>query len=62
MNNLKSQIEDQFKKAFYDLIKEKTNNDAPDYDWIINLYTEMVQHITVFIKRIVNYTMKYMRL
>ena len=51
MNNLKSQIEDQFKKAFYDLIKEKTNNDAPDYDWIINLYTEMVQHITVFIKK-----------
>ena len=41
MNNLKKQIQDNFKKAFFDLLKEKVAQNPPDYDWITKLYSEI---------------------
>jgi len=38
---MEKQIEETMKKAFYDLIEENTNSSTPDYDWIVNLYTEI---------------------
>jgi hypothetical protein len=38
---MEKQIEETMKRAFYDLIEENTNSSTPDYDWIVNLYTEI---------------------
>ena len=38
---MEKQIDETMKRAFYDLIDENTNSSTPDYDWIVNLYTEI---------------------
>jgi len=41
IDKLNKQIEDNFKKAFFDLLKQKVAENPPDYDWITKLYTEI---------------------
>ena len=41
IDSLKKQLQDNFKKAFFDLLKEKVAQNPPDYDWITKLYSEI---------------------
>ena len=41
IEKLNKQIEDNFKKAFFDLLEQKVAENPPDYDWITKLYTEI---------------------
>tara|TARA_X000001036_G_C20628450_1_gene786132 strand:- start:444 stop:932 length:489 start_codon:yes stop_codon:yes gene_type:complete len=41
IDKLNKQIEDNFKKAFFDLLNQKVAENPPDYDWITKLYTEI---------------------
>ncbi len=41
IDSLKKQIQYNFKKAFFDLLKEKVAENPPDYDWITKLYSEI---------------------
>ena len=50
INKISIQIEQQMKKAFFDLIDENVNSDKPDYDWITNLYSEIMNRLTSFLK------------
>lgn len=45
------QIMDNYKKAFFDLLKEKVSSNPPDYDWIVNLYREIKHKLTFFLKK-----------
>jgi len=48
---MENQIEETMKRAFYDLIEENTNSKTPDYDWIINLYTEIRSTLLQYLKK-----------
>jgi hypothetical protein len=39
------------KRAFYDLIEENTNSSTPDYDWIVNLYTEIKLTLLQYLRK-----------
>lgn len=41
MEKIKGQIKEQMEKAWFDALKEKTNSNPPDYDWLERLYVEM---------------------
>ena len=51
MNKISIQIKDQMKNAFFDLIDENVNSDKPDYDWITNLYEELLNRLSLFLKK-----------
>ena len=48
---MEKQIEETMKRAFYDLIEENTNSTTPDYDWIVNLYTEIRSTLLQYLKK-----------
>ena len=48
---MENQIEETMKRAFYDLIEENTNSSTPDYDWIVNLYTEIRSTLLQYLKK-----------
>ena len=50
IDNLNKQFEDNFKKAFFDLLKQKVAENPPDYDWITKLYTEIQMKIKKLVK------------
>jgi len=50
-NKIKEQIRDNFRKAFYDSIDSTVNSKEPDYVWIINLYTEIRDRLTRYLKK-----------
>lgn len=50
INKISIQIEQQMKKAFFDLIDENVNSEKPDYDWITNLYSEILNRLASFLK------------
>ena len=41
VEKINKQIKEQMEKAWFDLLKEKTNNNPPDYDWLERLYLEI---------------------
>jgi hypothetical protein len=41
LEKINKQIKEQMEKAWFDLLKEKTNNNPPDYDWLERLYLEI---------------------
>jgi len=41
IEKINKQIKEQMEKAWFDLLKEKTNNNPPDYDWLERLYVEI---------------------
>lgn len=51
LDGLKNKIITQYKKSFYDLIEEKTCSDTPDYDWLIELYSEIREKLIYFLKK-----------
>lgn len=48
---MEQQIENAMKKAFYDLIEEKTNQNPPDYDWLVRLYVEIKERLLYYLKK-----------
>lgn len=51
LDGLKNKIITQYKKSFYDLIEEKTCSDTPDYDWLVELYSEIREKLIYFLKK-----------
>lgn len=51
MNSIENQIKQMYEKAFYDVIDENINSDKPDYDWIVNLYTEIKNRLIRYVKK-----------
>ena len=51
MKRLNEQIEDTYKKAFFDLLEQKTRSEPPDYIWIEKLYEEIRYKLTAILKK-----------
>lgn len=51
IDRLNKQIEDTYKKAFFDLLEQKTKAEPPDYIWIEKLYEELRNKLTVILKK-----------
>ena len=51
MERLNKQIKDTYKKAYFDLLEEKTRAEPPDYAWIEKLYGEIRTKLTHFLKK-----------
>jgi len=51
LDGLKKKIITEYKKSFYDLIEEKTCSDKPDFDWLIELYSEIREKLIYFLKK-----------
>jgi hypothetical protein len=51
MDALHKQIQDTYKQAWYDLLREKVASEPPDFDWIVNLYKEIREKLTYFLKK-----------
>jgi len=51
MNAMENQIKEMYEKAFYDIIDETIQSDKPDYDWIVNLYSEIKERLIKYIKK-----------
>lgn len=51
MKRLNEQIEDTYKKAFFDLLEQKTRTEPPDYIWIEKLYEEIRYKLTAILKK-----------
>jgi hypothetical protein len=51
MSALEKQISDMYNKAFYDIIDETINSEKPDYNWIVNLYSEIKNRLLKYIKK-----------
>lgn len=49
-DKLEKQIRNQFYKAYFDVLKEKVEQDPPDYDWIVRLYEEIKLKLTKLFK------------
>ena len=41
MKKIEDQIKEQMEKAWFDVLKEKTNSNPPDFDWLERLYGEI---------------------
>jgi hypothetical protein len=51
MNSIEKQIKEMYEKAFFDVIDDTINSDKPDYDWIVNLYTEIKNRLIRYVKK-----------
>ena len=51
IDRLNKQIEDTYKKAFFDLLEQKTRSEPPDYVWIEKLYEELRNKLTAILKK-----------
>ena len=48
---LHDQIKHNFHLAWFNLLREKTLQNPPDFDWIVNLYKELRHRLTCFLKK-----------
>ena len=48
---LHEQIKHNFNLAWFNLLREKTLQNPPDFDWIVNLYRELRFRLTCFLKK-----------
>jgi len=51
MSEIEDQIREMYQKAFYDIIDETIASDNPNYEWIVDLYTEIKNRLTRYIKK-----------
>lgn len=51
LEKIENQIRENMKKAFFDLIDDTVNSNKPDYDWIVKLYSEMIDRLLSFVKK-----------
>ena len=49
--SIEKQIEEQMKNAFFDLIDLNVNSDTPDFNWITNLYTEILDRLLILVEK-----------
>ena len=50
MERINKQINDTYRKAFFDLLEQKVREEPPDYDWITRLYAELKERLTSLLK------------
>ena len=48
---LHDQIKHNFHLAWFNLLREKTLQNPPDFDWIVSLYRELRFRLTCFLKK-----------
>ena len=48
---LHEQIKHNFHLAWFNVLREKTLQNPPDFDWIVNLYKELRLRLTCFLKK-----------
>ena len=48
---LHDQIKHNFHLAWFNVLREKTLQNPPDFDWITNLYKELKHRLTCFLKK-----------
>jgi len=48
---IEKQITDTFKTAFYKIIDDTISSDKPDYNWIVQLYTEIRDRLVKYLKK-----------
>lgn len=51
MNKIEIQIKEQMKKSFFDLIDTTVNSEKPDFQWITNLYIEIRDRLSKYLKK-----------
>ena len=51
IEKINSEFQKTMKKAFYDLIIEKTSSEKPDFDWLVNLYCEIREGLIKILKK-----------
>ena len=51
LEKINIQITENMNKAFFDLIDENVNSTAPDYKWITDLYIEIRDRLSIFLKK-----------
>jgi len=51
LDSLNTQMNTQFKKAFFDLLEEKVRQEPPDYDWITRLYAEIRERLASLMRK-----------
>lgn len=51
LDSLNTQMNAQFKKAFFDLLEEKVRQEPPDYDWIARLYAEIRERLASLMRK-----------
>ena len=51
MNKIEIQIKEQMRKSFFDLIDSSVNSEKPDYEWITNLYNEIRDRLSKYLKK-----------
>ena len=49
-DKLEKQIRNQYYRAYFDVLKEKIEQDPPDYEWIVRLYEEIQQKLSKLFK------------
>ena len=49
-DKLEKQIRDQYYRAYFDVLKEKVEQNPPDYEWIVRLYEEIQQKLSKLFK------------
>ncbi len=51
MERIQKQIKEQFHKAFYDSIAEAVSTIPPNIEYIVRLYTEIIDRLTSMVKK-----------
>ena len=51
LDSLNTQMNTQFKKAFFDLLEEKVRQEPPGYDWITRLYAEIRERLASLMRK-----------
>jgi hypothetical protein len=49
LNKINIQIDENMRKAFFDIIEQTVNSDKPDYDWITKLYEEISNRLCQYL-------------
>ena len=51
IDQINSEFQKTMKNAFYSLIIEKTSSEKPDFDWLVNLYSEIRSGLIKILKK-----------
>ena len=50
-SEIEKQINEQMKKAFFDIINQNILSDKPDYEWLVSLYSELKERLLRILKK-----------
>lgn len=51
INRLTTQVEETYKKAFFDLLEQKVAANPPDYEWLTRLYGEIKTKLILLLRK-----------